>query len=67
MKNKPGYEDSLKELNQILSELESGEISVDEIAKKVKRANELLDYCQSRLRSIENEMEKFFGDKDDED
>ena len=58
------YEEAQKELNEILASIESGDISLDEITDKVKRAGFLIDYCQKRLRSIEEDLDKLFETED---
>lgn len=47
------YEVALKQLHQILDEIENHNSTVDEILNKAKLAKELLTYCQNRLRKIE--------------
>jgi len=57
MGDQPGYEESIKEIESIVSALEKGEPKVDDLAEMVKRASFLLKNCQNKLRSIENEIE----------
>jgi exodeoxyribonuclease VII small subunit len=60
------YEDSFNELQQIVTELEDGEISVDELAVKIKRASELIDFCKKKLKNTEEDVAKILeelGDK----
>ena len=52
------YEAAYNELKQITEEIESENVSVDVLAAKVKRASELIAFCQSRLRSTEAEVSK---------
>ena len=52
------YSLALEELQEILAELESDQIDIDELAKKVERANELLQQCQKRLTSTQMQVEK---------
>ena len=47
------YDKAYKELNEIIEGLQNDEISIDELAKQVKRANELVKFCQSKLRDTE--------------
>ena len=35
---------------------ESEEIDIDQITTMVKRANQLITFCQDKLRKIENEL-----------
>lgn len=50
------YESAYQELKQITAEIESETISVDQLAEKVKRAAELIAYCQEKLRATEAEV-----------
>jgi exodeoxyribonuclease VII small subunit len=52
------YEAAYTELKQISAEIESESVSVDVLAEKVKRASELIAYCQSKLRATEDEVNK---------
>jgi len=55
------YEEAYKELTQISSEIENETISVDVLAEKVKRASELIAFCQHKLKSTETEVNKIIG------
>ena len=57
-KAKFSYDKSLVELQEIIEEINSGEIGIDNLEKKVKRARELLKGCQDKLRATEKEIEK---------
>jgi len=48
------YTTAIEELEMILTALKSDEISIDNLAAKVERANELLTYCQDLLRRTES-------------
>ena len=50
------YESAYEELRQITAEIERETVSVDVLAARVKRASELIAYCQNKLRSTENEV-----------
>jgi len=56
MENKLNYETAYAELQQITKDIESEAVSVDVLAEKVKRASELIEFCQSKLRSTEQEV-----------
>ncbi|SMD31939.1 Exodeoxyribonuclease VII small subunit [Reichenbachiella faecimaris] len=55
-KKKLTYQSAYNELQSICEQLESEEVDVDQITDLVKRANELVKYCQDRLRSIEKDL-----------
>jgi len=50
------YTDAFEELKQIVSDIEDGEISVDELSIKVKRASELIKVCKEKLTSTEEDV-----------
>lgn len=50
------YTDAFEELKQIVSDIEDGEISVDELSVKVKRASELIKLCKAKLTSTEADV-----------
>ncbi len=50
------YESAYNELKKIAQEIESESVSVDVLAEKVKRASELIAFCQKKLRSTEEEV-----------
>ena len=52
------YESAFKELQQIAREIEHETVSVDLLAEKVKRASELIAFCQNKLRATETEVGK---------
>lgn len=56
---KQTYEQSVAELEKIVSELENAqETNIDELNAKVKRASELLAFCKRRLHETDAELEK---------
>mgnify|MGYP000279976605 CR=1 FL=1 len=52
------YTDALNELNEISHAIDDESIPLDELAKKVKRASELIAICRTKLRSTEDEVKK---------
>ena len=58
MENNMTYEQAFEELRIIASEIEDETVSVDVLAEKVKRASELITFCQAKLRSTEVEVNK---------
>jgi exodeoxyribonuclease VII small subunit len=57
MKKIETYTEAFDELQQLVQEMENGEISVDELAIKVKRATELIPFCKQKLTSTEQDVE----------
>ena len=62
MENGKNYADAFEELKTIVSEIEQGEISVDQLSEKVKRASELIKICKAKLTSTEEDVNKILRD-----
>ncbi len=58
MDKKINYTDAMKELEEIVAEIEQGEISIDSLSEKVKRASELIRICKAKLTSTEEDVNK---------
>ena len=58
MSEKINYTNAFEELQAIVTEIEQGEITVDELSKKVKRAAELIKICKARLSTTEEDVNK---------
>jgi exodeoxyribonuclease VII small subunit len=56
MNESTSYTDAFAELQTIVNEIEHGEISVDELSAKVKRAAHLISVCKSKLSSTEEDV-----------
>lgn len=67
MSDKMNYTDAFAELQQIVEDIESGQISVDELSEKVKRATELIRICKTKLSSTEEDVNKILRDLGDQD
>ncbi|NEU07742.1 exodeoxyribonuclease VII small subunit [Flavihumibacter sp. R14] len=52
----PNYKEAFEELQLIVSEIEQGEISVDELSDKVKRAAQLIKICKTKLSTTEEDV-----------
>lgn len=64
MNDQPNYADAFEELQQIVSEIEEGQISVDELSEKVKRAAHLITICKTKLSTTEEDVNRILKDLD---
>ncbi len=64
MKEEIKYTDAFEELQQIVLEIEEGEISVDELSEKVKRASELIKICKLKLSTTEEDVNQILRELD---
>ncbi len=58
MEKKISYTEAIRELEAIVSEIEQGEITIDILSEKVKRASELIKICKEKLTSTEEDVSK---------
>ncbi len=56
MGTKLTYTEAFDELQQIVTDLESAEISIDELDARVKRASVLLKICREKLYKTEQNV-----------
>ena len=54
------YEQAIEELQQILKDLQNGNVKVDLLSEKANRAAELIQICKSKLRHVETHIQHLF-------
>jgi len=62
MEKKISYTEAIQELEAIVTEIEEGEITIDTLSEKVKRASELIKICKAKLTATEEDVSKILGD-----
>ncbi len=50
------YTDAFNELQAIVTDIERGDISIDDISEKVARATQLIGVCKAKLTATEEEV-----------
>ncbi len=60
------YQENFDELQEIIADLESGEVGIDELATKIKRAQKLIENCEKVLADTSAQVEKMLK-KEEED
>lgn len=58
MEKEMTYEKAMKRLEQIVATIENGEMDIDSLAKNLKEAKTLVEYCKNKLTSVEEEVKK---------
>lgn len=61
MENNYTYIDAFNELQQIVSDIEVGDVNVDDLAMQIKRASELIQICQAKLLASEEEVQQLLN------
>jgi exodeoxyribonuclease VII small subunit len=62
MEKQISYSEAIAELELIVTEIEQGEITIDTLSEKVKRAAELIKICKTKLSSTEDDVNKILGE-----
>ena len=62
--SKMSFEDALKELEEIVRKIETGEINLDEAIKAYERGSALKKHCDSKLKEAQEKVSKIKLDSD---
>ncbi len=62
-KKKETYNQAISRLEQIVSQIDNNELEIDELADKIKEANSLIAFCQSKLTKADAEIEKILAER----
>ena len=54
----PKFEEALARLEKIVSEMESGDLQLDDMLKKFEEGRKLVQLCSAELESIRQRIEK---------
>jgi exodeoxyribonuclease VII small subunit len=64
MSENENYTKAFEELQTIVAEIEQGEISVDKLSEKVKRAAQLIKICKLKLTTTEEDVNRILKELD---
>ncbi|HLF62931.1 MAG TPA: exodeoxyribonuclease VII small subunit [Saprospiraceae bacterium] len=59
------YERAFAELSKILQVVQGQDVGLEELTAQLRRAKELIQYCQEQLRLTESELEMIFSDEEE--
>ena len=57
------YEEAMKRLEEIVRQIENGEMDIDSLADKLKEAKRLMAFCKQKLVSVEEEVNKIMSEQ----
>ena len=55
---KKNYSDAMKQLEDIVRRMESGDLDIDSLTKELKTAQSLIKLCKDKLYKTEEEIKK---------
>lgn len=56
------YEAAMEQLEKLAKEMENGDISIDQLATKLKEAQQLLQFCKDKLTKADEEVRKLLAE-----
>ena len=56
MKRNPTFDKAFSDLTKLVNQIEDDKIQVDTLFEKVKEANDLIKFCETKLRTIDKEI-----------
>ena len=62
-KKKETYSQAMSRLEQIVNQIDNNELDIDQLADKIREANELIAFCQSKLMKADAEIEKILAER----
>jgi exodeoxyribonuclease VII small subunit len=57
------YNKAYSDLSKLVDQIEDDKIQLDTLADKVKQAKELIDFCETKLRTIDKDVKSALTDK----
>lgn len=57
------YEDSLKQLEDIVSKIENDELDIDSLGKQLKKAQQLIKLCKDKLAKADADIKTILEEK----
>ncbi|NLV52181.1 MAG: exodeoxyribonuclease VII small subunit [Bacteroidales bacterium] len=58
MEEKMTYERAMKRIEEIVKQIENGEMDIDSLTANLKEAKELVTFCKDKLTKVETEVKK---------
>ncbi len=56
------YEVAMERLETLAKEMETGDVAIDQLATKLKEAQQLLTFCKDKLTKADEEVQKLLAE-----
>ncbi|MCI1648149.1 MAG: exodeoxyribonuclease VII small subunit [Bacteroides sp.] len=63
VKKKETYTQAVERLEKIVYQIDNNELEIDELAEKIKEANDIIAFCTEKLTKADKEIEKLLSEK----
>jgi exodeoxyribonuclease VII small subunit len=57
------YEQAILQLDDIVRQIETGELGIDQLTAQLKRAQELITFCRNTLYKTDEEIQQLLQDE----
>lgn len=57
------FDKAYSDLSKLVDQIEDDKIQLDKLADKVKQAKELINFCENKLRTIDQDVNEVLKDK----
>ena len=57
------YEEAIKELEAIVSQVENNELDIDQLATRLKEAQKLIKLCKEKLYKTDEKIKALLGEE----
>lgn len=62
-KKKETYSQAMARLEEIVRQIDDNQLEIDQLADKIKEANEIIAFCSDKLTKADQEIEKLLVEK----
>ncbi len=56
------YEEAIRELETIVSQIEKNELDIDQLTERLKEAHELIRLCKDKLYKTDEKIKEMFNE-----
>ena len=60
------YEESLRQLDDIVRKMENNEFDIDQLSEQLKKAKKLISQCKDKLQKTDEEIQKILDEGEHE-
>ena len=62
-KKNESYSQAMARLKEIVRQIDGNQLEIDQLAEKIKEANEIIAFCSDKLTKADQEIEKLLAEK----
>lgn len=62
-KKNESYSQAMARLEEIVRQIDGNQLEIDQLAEKIKEANEIIAFCSDKLTKADQEIEKLLAEK----